>query len=69
VVRDPRSHGWRGRVAAVRLGECLVRPGEAEVHVVERYRVGQVLDFLEKPFVSRVKRRIPIRMVRFCRST
>jgi hypothetical protein len=25
--------------------------------------------FREKPFVNRVKRRIPIRIVRFCRST
>jgi hypothetical protein len=38
-------------------------------HEVECHGVRMVLDFLEKAFVSRVNRRIIMRIVRFDRST
>jgi len=37
-------------------------------HEVQRDHVGVVLDLLEKPFVSSVKRRMCIRIVRLARS-
>ena len=45
--------------------------GPREVHVHEVSAIGGrvVPTFLEKPLVRRVNRRIPIRMVRFWRST
>jgi hypothetical protein len=50
--------------------EALVGPREVVVHEVQRDCGGKVLDpSFEKPLVRRVKRRIPIRMVRFDRST
>jgi hypothetical protein len=36
---------------------------------VQAHGVRVVLDLLGNPLVKRVKRRIPIRIVRFCRST
>jgi hypothetical protein len=39
------------------------------VHEVQRDGMSVVLDLFENPLVSRVNRRIPIRMVRFWRST
>jgi hypothetical protein len=46
-----------------------VNAAEVAVHVVERDRKRVVLYLFEKAFVSRVKRRVCIRMVRFSRST
>ncbi len=53
------------------LGERLVRAGEVVVHVVQRHGVGQVLDLLGEGVgqAGELARRIPIRIVRFCRST
>jgi len=47
----------------------LVNARDIVKHVVERKHVVVVLDLCEKPFVRRVKRRIDVGVVRFCRST
>lgn len=47
----------------------LVNAAEIVAHEVQRNRVRVVINFLEKALVSRAKRRIFIRIVRFCRST
>jgi len=39
------------------------------VHVVETDGVAKFSTVFENPSVSRVNRRMPVRMVRFCRST
>lgn len=46
-----------------------MRAGEVVVHEVETDRVGEVLDFAAEAVGQPVKRRIPIRIVRFCPST
>ncbi len=42
---------------------------EIVIHEVEADRVGVIFCLFEKAFVRRVKRRIPILIVRFARST
>ena len=42
---------------------------EIVMHEVDRHRMPVVLGFFEKPLVSRVNRRIDMRMVKFWRST
>ena len=59
------ASGHRGGLA----GEGLVRASEVVVQEVERYGVARFSAFFEKALVKRVKRRMPIRIVRFCRST
>jgi hypothetical protein len=54
------SRGDRGGGA-----EGLVLAAEVVVHEVKADRVGEVLDLLGEPVGGRVKRRIPIRIVRF----
>src|SRR5215208_7196640 len=46
----------------------LMDANEIVVHRKQRDRMGMVLDLLEKAFVSRVKRRVCIRRLRFERS-
>jgi hypothetical protein len=46
-----------------------VAPREVAVREVAGYGRGQVLDLRENALVSRVNRRMPIRIVRFSRST
>ena len=64
ILGDSRGH-CRGDSPT----EGLVGAGEVVVHVVEADGVGRFSIFLENPLVSRVNRRMPILMVRFCRST
>jgi len=39
--------------------QCLVNSAKVEMHEVQRNHVGVAFQLLLKPFVSRVKRRIP----------
>jgi len=59
-VRD--ASGLRGR-----RSKRFVDAAKIVVEEVERQRVAMA--FFEKPFVRRVKQRMDIRIVRFCRST
>ncbi len=51
------------------LGQRLVRPGEVVGMKCREMAAMKLSTFFEKALVSRVNRRMPIRMVRFCRST
>ena len=62
MVADSRFHRWCNP-------QRLVNAAEVVVHVVQSNRVTVILQLLEKPFVSRVKRRMDMRIVRFWRST
>ena len=62
MIRKARSHCRRNP-------QRLVYPSKIVVHEVNRNHRGMILDFLGEPLVRRVKRRIPIRIVRFWRST
>ena len=67
MVGDASRHRGSPRVGVL---QALVRPGE--VVVLEMQGDGQsvvVSIFFENAVVSLVNRRIPIRIVRFCRST
>ena len=68
LFESPLVTGDTGRDGGRRF-ERLMPPREVVVHEVERDRRVQVLVFLEKALVRRVNRRMPIRIVRFCRST
>jgi hypothetical protein len=72
VIGDARRHcgGALDRLAGL-VGDRkrLVDARKVVVRVVEADRVSQILDLFEKALVRRVKRRIPIRIVRFWRST
>lgn len=61
LVSDARRHRWRDT-------QGLVDAHEIVVHEVDGDGVRVVLDLLLNAFVSLVKRRMPIRMDRFCRS-
>ena len=62
VIREPRFHCWRNP-------QRLVDPAEVVMHVVESYGMSMVLHFLAESIGKPCKRRISIRMVRFCLST
>src|SRR5260370_31527449 len=62
VIRNTSGHRRR-RVQA------LVNPDEVVPEHVQADRVAVVFNFLENPFVNRVKRRMLIRIVKFSRST
>ena len=63
MIGESRFHRWRHP-------QRLVNAAEVVVHEVQRNRVTVVLQLLaENPFVSRVKRRMDMRIVRFWRST
>ena len=67
MVGPACCHG-RGRgVAGVRLRQRVVRAAEVAVHVVQEIAKARFSTFLRKSLVTRVKRRIPIRMVSLCR--
>jgi hypothetical protein len=63
---DTRSHG---RGPWVGVLEALVGPREVVVLEGSATAAARFSIFFEKPLLKRVKRRIPIRMVRFARST
>jgi hypothetical protein len=59
-----------GHASGHRRGDFdgLMDAAEVVVHEVERHSRGQILDLLGKALVSRVKRRMLIRIVRLARS-
>lgn len=62
MVCRTRFHGGRD-------AQCLVNTAEIVVHKIQGHGMTVILNLFADPFVSRVKRRMPMRIVRFWRST
>ena len=62
MIRHRRFH-YRGNA------QRLMNPAKVVVHVMKGTAASKFSTFLENPLVKRVKQRMDILIVRFCRST